>query len=307
MPKVCFPCAFSLSSLRPGQDSKASLAEVATFGTKSEGPDVGPDATSFKFDQSCFTQMRVIGQFNLGFIITSLRTQIQDNDKTSKSTEGLQLFIVDQHASDEKFRFEGLNRDSKIDRQPLVSPHYLQLTPAQEQLAYANLQVFKLNGFELQMDEERAPGRRLRLSTLPTCQGLVFGEKDIHDLLYTIEQAETDVGQLSSKAGAGLLDLSAHRGSWSSTAVPRPHKVWQLLACRACRGAIMIGRALKVSDMERVLRNLSGLEQPWNCPHGRPTMRHLADVGAVWQPGPRPAPLENNWLGRAAAALLKSS
>jgi DNA mismatch repair protein PMS2 len=30
--------------------------------------------------------------------------------------------------------------------------------------------------------------------------------------------------------------------------------------------------------MERVLRHLSELKAPWNCPHGRPTMRHLADL-----------------------------
>ena len=31
----------------------------------------------------------------------------------------------------------------------------------------------------------------------------------------------------------------------------------------------------------QVLTNLSGLKSPWNCPHGRPTMRHLADLRKV--------------------------
>lgn len=26
---------------------------------------------------------------------------------------------------------------------------------------------------------------------------------------------------------------------------------------------------------------LAGLEQPWNCPHGRPTLRHLVDLAAL--------------------------
>ena len=48
-----------------------------------------------------------------------------------------------------------------------------------------------------------------------------------------------------------------------------------MLASRACRSSIMIGRSLNQAQMCRVLQKLSGLEQPWNCPHGRPTMRHV--------------------------------
>jgi len=254
------------------------------------------EGASFAFDQSCFTKMRVIGQFNLGFVITALRANKRGGfgEDADRST-GVQLFIVDQHASDEKFRFEGLNRESKIDRQPLVNPHYMQLTPAQEQLASAHAEIFRLNGFELGADESKPPGRRLRLTTLPTCRGLVFGERDVHELLYTLEQAETDRIQPSMRdasASGGLLDLASHRGLWSAAAVPRPPKVWELLAMRACRGAIMIGKALRVTEMERILANLAGLSQPWNCPHGRPTMRHLASAGGGQRaPKARPAPL----------------
>jgi len=271
-PSLHFPSAFSLAALQPGaaKGASSSLEEVAKFATSDTG-----DEEAVKFDKTCFSQMRVIGQFNLGFIIAALR---------SSSTGSLQLFIVDQHASDEKFRFEALNRESKIDRQPLVNPHQLQLSPAQEQLAEAHLEVFRLNGFELLSDETKPPGRRLRVATLPTCQGLVFNERDIQDLLYKLEEAEAvqrkpDSGEVPS--GGALLDLDGHRALWSATAIPRPHKVWQLLASRACRYAIMIGKALRVSEMEKVLSNLGTLRQPWNCPHGRPTMRHLVDTGAA--------------------------
>jgi len=307
-PAVMFPSAFSLASLRAQGDgpggARSALEEVAKFATDgavASADDKGTGAgaaDAFRFDKSCFTQMRVIGQFNLGFIIAALRTAGNDgvNGREghggAKYAAGLQLFIIDQHASDEKYRFEALNRDSKVDRQPLVSPYSLQLTPAQEQLAMAHVEVFKLNGFELAADDGKLPGRRLRLTALPTCQGLVFGERDVHDLLYTLEEAEAERTQPSTQdASQGLLDLAGHRGLWSATAVPRPKKVWQLLACRACRGAIMIGKALRISEMERVLANLGSLQQPWNCPHGRPTMRHLIDAGAAWRVPSRPPPL----------------
>jgi len=292
VPSMAFPNAFSLSSLRSEKGS-ASLDEVAKFAASEEaGGSASADAQSIKFDKTCFSKMRVIGQFNLGFIIAGLPTNGAEGGSTPS---GLQLFIIDQHASDEKFRFEALNVESKIDRQPLVAPHFLQLNPAQEQLAESHLEIFRLNGFEIKKDDSQPPGRRLQVKTLPTCQGLMFGDKDIHDLLYTLEQAESDQSEIRVKErsdkNTGLLDLAGHRGLWSSTALPRPPKVWKMLANRACRYAIMIGKALRVSEMEKVLSNLGTLQQPWNCPHGRPTMRHLIDTAAAWVTPPRPAPL----------------
>ena len=40
----------------------------------------------------------------------------------------------------------------------------------------------------------------------------------------------------------------------------------------------MIGTHLDRPQMSRLVRQLSTLHQPWNCPHGRPTLRHLVDL-----------------------------
>ena len=45
----------------------------------------------------------------------------------------------------------------------------------------------------------------------------------------------------------------------------------------------MIGTFLSKSKMREIISNLSTLDKPWNCPHGRPTMRHLIDI-KNWQP-----------------------
>jgi DNA mismatch repair protein PMS2 len=58
----------------------------------------------------------------------------------------------------------------------------------------------------------------------------------------------------------------------------RPKKVYQMLASRACRKSIMIGDVLDIKQMYKVVRNLATLESPWNCPHGRPTLRYLGKV-----------------------------
>ena len=61
----------------------------------------------------------------------------------------------------------------------------------------------------------------------------------------------------------------------------RPSKVRTVFAYKACRGAIMIGKALSRQEMREVIGNIHKLDQPWNCPHGRPTMRHLFDLSLL--------------------------
>ena len=58
-------------------------------------------------EKSDFAKMDVIGQFNLGFIITRLNEDI---------------FIIDQHAADEKYNFETLQHSTQIHTQRLIAP-----------------------------------------------------------------------------------------------------------------------------------------------------------------------------------------
>lgn len=60
---------------------------------------------SKEISKDSFKEMNVIGQFNLGFIIT----QLEDD-----------LFIIDQHATDEIYNFETLQRTTELTSQKLV-------------------------------------------------------------------------------------------------------------------------------------------------------------------------------------------
>ena len=77
-----------------------------------------------RFDKSEFANVEIVGQFNLGFIIVV-------RDKTD-------LFIVDQHASDEIYNFERLQKTTLLNKQPLIQPQRLDLSPAEEQIARSN-------------------------------------------------------------------------------------------------------------------------------------------------------------------------
>jgi DNA mismatch repair protein PMS2 len=104
--------------------------------------------------------MSVCGQFNLGFIIARL-----DSD----------LFIVDQHASDEKFNFERLARTTVLNKQPLLNPLGLDLTAAEEVTCQEHREAFRRNGFELVEAEDAPAGRRFRLAAVPFSKNITFG------------------------------------------------------------------------------------------------------------------------------------
>ena len=60
-----------------------------------------------------FNELKILGQFNLGFIIVRRDAKSEGNDQVD-------LFIVDQHAADEKFNFENLQSNHKIQSQRLI-------------------------------------------------------------------------------------------------------------------------------------------------------------------------------------------
>jgi len=54
-----------------------------------------------------------------------------------------------------------------------------------------------------------------------------------------------------------------------------PKKVIEKLKTMACRKAVKVGDTLSKKDQEAIVRNLSEMDDPWSCPHGRPTLRYL--------------------------------
>ncbi|KAI8109462.1 hypothetical protein M9434_000744 [Picochlorum sp. BPE23] len=202
------------------------------------------------FKKEYFKQMDIIGQFNLGFIIGKL---------------GQDLFIIDQHASDEKHTFETLQRTAKFHKQGLISPIQLELSPREEQIVKENLKIFSNSGFEF---EENPENGALRLITVPQCKGMTFGSSDVMEMISMIEDGERSLWHLE------------HADTSTKEHAVYPSRFRALLASKACRSSVMIGTALTKTSMRRILDNLSKLVSPWNCPHGRPTMRHLAYIPA---------------------------
>ena len=208
---------------------------------------IAPDSNSSaenelrkNISKDMFQRMEVLGQFNLGFIIAKL-----DND----------LFIVDQHASDEKFNFEDQQRNTTIKSQRLIAPQKLELTAANEAILMDNVEIFRKNGFEFEIDPNAEAMKKIKLVSLPTSRNWTFGVEDIEELIF----------MLSDSPGV----------------MCRPSRVRKMFASRSCRMSIMVGTALNHAQMKKILCHMGEIEHPWNCPHGRPTMRHLVNLGML--------------------------
>ncbi|CAG0903390.1 unnamed protein product, partial [Cyprideis torosa] len=159
-----------------------------------------------------FGEMKVLGQFNKGFIVCRLRED---------------LFLVDQHAADEKSNFEALEKSkTSLQTQRLIRPQPLNLTPINEALLMDHLEVFHRNGFQFKIDEDSACGRRpgpsgsrVFLTHVPVSRETALGKGDVEELLFLLE----DSGGVFAEGRRNL----------------RPSRVRSLLASRACRSSVM--------------------------------------------------------------------
>lgn len=58
----------------------------------------------------------------------------------------------------------------------------------------------------------------------------------------------------------------------------RPKKIRAIFASKACRKSVMFGEAIPEQKMQEIIMNMGRIDQPWNCPHGRPTIRHICTI-----------------------------
>ena len=220
-----------------------------------------------------FARMRIVGQFNLGFILVTRPANPTDGTNAKDKDE---VFIIDQHASDEKYNFERLQAETTVQNQPLVKPHLLDLTAMEEEIITGNLDSLEKNGFLIEIDTSGdAPvGKRCRLVSLPMSREVVFNTRDLEELLALLADSPPSTSTLN---------------------IPRPSKVRRVFAMRACRSSVMVGKTLTRKQMGKIVTHMGEIDKPWNCPHGRPTMRHLMGLNTwdSWTEGDGIAGLED--------------
>lgn len=154
------------------------------------------------------------------------------------------FYIIDQHAAHEKIYYERLVRkfrEHSIDSQYLTPPLIVSLNMQEEEVLNANRDYFEKFGFEI----EHFGGREYCISAVPSN---LYGLTEEELFLEMLDQLESD----HSKDN---LDIFASR-----------------LATMACKAAVKGNNRLSMEEAEKLLDELITLENPYHCPHGRPTI-----------------------------------
>ena len=149
------------------------------------------------------------------------------------------LLVVDQHAAHERINFERL-RDALDDGIDSVSiePTSLSLTAAEAALVDANANALDDLGFRIESD-----GGAYRATSLPVPLGRVAEPSAVHDVLDAFLAGDEPEN-------------------------PRE----ELLKDVACHPSLKAGESLSDEDAARLVERLGACEQPFACPHGRPTV-----------------------------------
>ena len=154
------------------------------------------------------------------------------------------FYIIDQHAAHEKIYYERLVRkfrEHSIDSQYLTPPLIVSLNMQEEEVLNANRDYFEKFGFEI----EHFGGREYCISAVPSN---LYGLTEEELFLEMLDQLESDHSK-------DTLDIFASR-----------------LATMACKAAVKGNNRLSMEEAEKLLDELMTLENPYHCPHGRPTI-----------------------------------
>lgn len=154
------------------------------------------------------------------------------------------LFIIDQHAAHEKIKYERFMKELKnkqVQSQMINPPIVVTLTGKEEQVLKDCRDIFESMGFEIEN----------------------FGGNE-----YTIRSVPTDLYGLSeSGLFTGMLDELAE-----SSLKGTPEAVSSRIATMACKAAVKGNMSLGTAEAEALIDELLMLEDPYHCPHGRPTI-----------------------------------
>ena len=155
-----------------------------------------------------------------------------------------ELYLIDQHAAHEKVLFEKFKKEIKnreVVSQFLLVPTVIELS--QDDYAYyvENEVVFTNTGFDI----------------------IEFGENTISIKEVPILLGKPDVKNLFNE----ILDNLKNMGTGETVEIK-----YNRIASLACKAAVKANNQLTELEMSRLISDLRYLEEPFTCPHGRPTI-----------------------------------
>ena len=161
------------------------------------------------------------------------------------------LFIIDQHAAHEKVKYERLMKqfhEKSVVSQRLMPPIIVSLTGQEESVLHTYEDAFTQLGFEI----EAFGGNEYALRSVPVD-------------LYGCSERELFL--------AVLDELSQETGNRGSFQV-----IEEKIASMSCKAAVKGNNRLSLQEAEQLIDELLTLDNPYNCPHGRPTIITMTET-----------------------------
>lgn len=161
------------------------------------------------------------------------------------------LLIIDQHAAHERILYEEALGDIKQGRsesQRLLFPVTFDMSPTEKEVLMASRDYFYKLGFDVQ----DFGGHTIAVSAMPATGFMKSSnvEEAVREMVQNlIEEKDMDI-------------------------LSEPQK--RFAASFACGAAIKFGQELKQEEMNVLLNNLFARENPYICPHGRPTLVRIS-------------------------------
>lgn len=154
------------------------------------------------------------------------------------------LFIIDQHAAHEKVLYEKTMakvRNKQFDSQTISPPIVLSLSPQEIEILEKYKDTFSLFGYQI----EHFGGKEYVINGMPS------DFTDIDTKAMFLEMLD-DFTTLSGKDG--------------------PNLIMEKVASMSCKAAVKGNQPLSYAEMDHLIGELLQLENPYHCPHGRPTI-----------------------------------
>ena len=155
-----------------------------------------------------------------------------------------QLYIIDQHAAHEKVLYEKTMNSLKTREytcQQIHPPIILTLGSRETLMLEKNMQIFTDIGFEIE-----------------PFGGKEYAVRGVPDNLFTIAKKELLMEMLDSLS--------------EDTQARNADMIYEKVASMSCKAAVKGHDVLSAAEADALIDQLLGLENPYACPHGRPTM-----------------------------------
>ena len=155
-----------------------------------------------------------------------------------------EIYMIDQHAGHERVLYEQIKENYKNhiqnNSQMMLMPEVFNLSHKEMEFVKENIQLFKDTGFDIELFGENS----VKINGIPDLEYRSKTKNIFFDIL----------DEMISNERTSIKDVED-----------------RFIATVACKAAVKANMDLNPQEVDKLIQNLLTLNNPYTCPHGRPT------------------------------------